>query len=381
MTRAYILLAAAAVPAQAAARQVPEVSLARPEVRVEEPFSFIGGIVPLADGKVLITDYIDETFQRLDPRTGRAEVFGRKGAGPGEYKGPDALFPLGDGRVLLTDLGNGRLSIFEANGTYLRSMPIAQGSPAEGLTMVMPRGADARGRLYFQGNPRPGGGTDSAAVVRYDPATSRSDTLGRIKPPDLRVTSSGGPNNRSMSATPVPLSPEDVWAAAPDGRIVLVRSSDYRVEWLGADGRVVRGPANSWRPVPVREADKKEWLDLMATSGISMAVTNENGRINMQFGRGMRGGREPDPSQYEWPQAKPAFRSVIVAANGDAWVERHVPAGQPVAYDVFGADGRLKQRVTLPSQRRVIGFAPGFAYVRHTVPADGLQYLEVYRIP
>jgi hypothetical protein len=70
-----------------------------------------------------------------------------------------------------------------------------------------------------------------------------------------------------------------------------------------------------------------------------------------------------------------------ISVEGNAWVERSVPAGQPRVYDVFGSDGRLQRAVILPVERRVLGFGPGVVYVQHTDADDGLQYLERYRIP
>jgi hypothetical protein len=336
--------------------------------------------MPLPDGRVLVSDGIDETLLRLDLRSGKTDTIGRKGAGPGEYTTPDALFAIENGQTLLVDLGNGRLSIFDATGKYRQSIPIARGQPGLGLTILVPRGADKQGRLYFQPGG-PGGGADSGAVVRYDRTGEKMDTLVRLGLPATKVTSSGGAGNRSVSVRPVPLSPADAWAVAPDGRLAVARSTGYRVEWIHRDGRVVRGPPNTVRPVAIRDADKKEWMDEMA-NGLSVQVRAENGRMDVRLGRGGARREDPDPSQFEWPATKPTFTGRMwISAEGDAWVERSVPAGEPRAYDVFGADGRLQRTVILPVERRVLGFGQGAVYVQHTDPDDGLQYLERYKTP
>jgi hypothetical protein len=364
----------------AAAQQATEARLTRAEARHSEPFSSITGLLPLPDGRVLVTDGIDETFLRLDLRTSKTDTIGRKGAGPGEYTTPDALFAIENGQTLLVDLGNGRLSIFDATGKYRQSIPIARGQPGLGLTILVPRGADGQGRLYFQPGG-PGGGADSGAVVRYDRTGEKMDTLVRIGLPATEVSSSGGAGNRSVSVRPVPLSPADAWAVAPDGRLAVARSAGYRIEWIHPDGRVVRGPSNTVRSVSIREADKKEWLEEMA-NGLSVQVMAQNGRMNVRLGRGGARPRDPDPSQFEWPATKPPFTGRMwISVEGNAWVERSVPAGQPRVYDVFGSDGRLQRAVILPVERRVLGFGPGVVYVQHTDADDGLQYLERYRIP
>lgn len=371
-----VTLMAVPLPAQ----QVPELRLSRADARFPHEFSSITGFRPLADGRVMVTDGIDGTLLRLDFAAGRADTLGRQGQGPGEYRTPDALFALPDGATLLVDLGNGRHSIFDANGTYRESFPIARGEPGRGMMMVLPRGTDAQGRLYFQAMPGPGSRRDSAAVVRYDRVRNAFDTVATVKLADVKESSSGSAANRNVMIRPVPLSPEDAWMVAPDGRIAAARVSDYRLEWIRPGAVPVRGPANPFRPVPVRDADRKEWMEGLA-SGLAVAVENRNGQTNVTFSRGgMRRGGDPNPADFEWPAHKPPFTSggVFVSTEGEAWVQRHVPAGEPRTFDVFGADGKLIRRVVLPRGRQLVGFGRGMVYLRETTD-DGLVYLERYR--
>jgi hypothetical protein len=224
--------------------------------------------------------------------------------------------------------------------------------------------------------------SDSGSIVRWDRARDRFDTVAKVRLGAMKVKTSGGANNRSVTSRSVPLSPEDVWSVAPDGRIVIVRAADYRVEWITPGGSVVRGPANPWKPVPVRDADKREFAADMRMSGVFISVSSQNGRMNVQMGRGAPpGAREPEEAipDLDWPETKPAVRSVRVSPQGDAWVERWVAAGSPRTFDVFGADGKLKQRVILPPGRSLVGFGKGAVYLRERTE-DDLVYLERYAL-
>lgn len=366
------------------AQQPAVVRLTKPDARLAHEFSAISGLLELPDGRVLVSDGIDETLLRIDLRTGTIDTVGRAGQGPGEYKGPDLIFPGGGGTVMLVDLGNARLSFFDAALKYKESVPIVRGEPGRGMTMVVPQAVDGQGRIYFQGIMRdPGQGrADSGFVLRFDRVRNATDTMAKVKLGEVKVTSSGGANNRSMSMAPVPLSPDDQWGVANDGRIAVARMVDYHVEWIGADGKVVRGAALPSQPIPIRDADKKEWVGDMS-QGLSIMVQNENGRMSVRMGRGGPAGRDRDAEQrineLEWPARKPAFRSVRVAPDGIAWVERSVAAGAPREYDLVGGDGRLVRRVVLPAGRRLAGFGKGVLYLRETT-ADELQYLERYRL-
>ena len=68
---------------------------------------------------------------------------------------------------------------------------------------------------------------------------------------------------------------------------------------------------------------------------------------------------------------------VRVSPNGEAWVQRSIPAGDDVVYDVFDADGRRTEQVVFLPQRRVVGFAGEFVYVVRRDEVD-LFWLERY---
>lgn len=384
LVRGLLMVAALAQPGTA--QQAPTTRLANPDLRVAHEFSAVSGFRELPDGRLLVSDGIEEALLRIDPKTGKVETIARTGGGPGEYKLPDQLFEQPAGGTLLVDLGNGRLSFYDAALKYLSSMPIAKGDPAQGgMTVLMPQAVDQQGRIYTQSalrGPAASAG-DSSLVIRFDRGSGKTDTVARLAPPQVEVSQSGGGNNRSMRMMPIPLSPSDHWGAGPDGRVAVVRATDYSLEWLGGGKPRVKGAANPFTPVPIRDADKREYGEDMA-GGLAIMVTNQNGQMNMSMRRGRPAGaegqRESMLKDMKWPATKPAARGVVVAPTGEAWVERHVAAGAPREYDIFGADARLVRKVVLPAGRRLAGFGKGAIYLR-ALTEDELVILERYRLP
>ncbi len=379
MMRTFLLAAAAVILAlPAAAQQVPERRLTAADARFPHAFSSIRGLRELPDGRVLVADGIDEVLMLADFKTGRGETLGRVGQGPGEYKAPDALFPLPGGGTLLMDLGNARLNYLAADGKYRESAPIAVGSPPR-MMMILPRGVDAQGRVYFQ--PGMGGRIpDSAVVVRWDRARSAFDTVAKVKLPEMNTQTSGGQNNQRMVQRPRPYPVQDSWAVGPAGQVAIARGQEYRVDWVTPDGRVVRGTPVRVAPVPVRDPDKREYVaDL--SNALSVNMENRNGQVSMSFGRGGRAedAEENAIAETEWPAVKPVFSAVWVSPAGEAWVERSVPAGAPRVMDVFDAGGQFKTQVLLPAGRRMVGFGNGVIYLRQT-DRDDLQHLERYKL-
>lgn len=369
-------LVPAALPAQVAVRELGE-----PSAAFGEPFSLIAGVRELSDGRLLVSDALDESLYELTPDLSAARKIGRNGQGPEEYRQPDALFALAGDSTLMTDLGNGRLAVVAPDGSLSRSIPVTQENDGE-LLILLPAGVDRQGRFYFE--PR-GDGTirDSAAVVRWHPAAGSADTVARIKLRDMAESASGEAGRVEVRAMPVPLSPEDGWAAAPDGRVAVVRVADYRVEWVQPDGRLVRGPPTPWEPVRVRTADKEAWVRDLASAGLMMMITNNNGQLRASMRRGGAPGRGgPDIDRFEWPETKPPFAAsaVEVAPDGRLWVGRHVDAADRPEYDVFDGSGRRVGIVRLPAGRSLVGFGPVSVYVSRRDELD-FQWLERYDLP
>jgi hypothetical protein len=358
-----------------------EENLTKPEATFPEGFALVQTVRELPGGRVMVADPLGQILIIADLKAGTADTLGGVGQGPAEYRQPDAVFALPGDATLLVDLGNARLTTVGPDGSFGETMSITQGEPGPGggLVMIIPRGVDSEGQLYF----RPFGGMrrglpDSAAIARYDRASGTMDTIAMVKLPDMKQSTSGGAGNQNVMIRPVPLSAEDAWAVGWDGRVAIARTSDYHVEWVHPDGSTVSGSPVDYEPVDIKTADKEEWAEGLA-NGLSVSMAIENGQRRVQFGRG-GGGSNTDLDSFEWPEAKPAFASngVFVTPEGDAWVQRNVPAGEPIRFDVFGSDAELKGFVTIPAGSDIVGFGAGTVYVVNTDDL-GLQWLQRYK--
>ena len=299
--------------------QVPERNLTAPDARFPEAFGMVGGLRELRDGRILVADPLGQALLVINLQTGTADTIGRVGAGPGEYKQPDAVFALPGDSTLLVDLGNGRLTVLAPDLSFGETTPIAQGQPQagggmrggmSGMNIVLPRGVDGQGRVYFQamGGMRPGGQLpDSAAIMRWDRATGAFDEVGRVKLQERRTETSGGRGEQRVRLVQTPLSPQDAWAVGWNGRFAMARTDGYYLEWTEPGGGRVRGDDVSYRPVRIRRAEKEEHLNRSSSSGLMVRVEINNGTRSMSFGRGGGGGGRSDVDDYEWPDVKPPF--------------------------------------------------------------------------
>ncbi len=377
-----VLAAAVAASPRAAAQEVPVVSVGEPTAMYGEGLGSLRGVRELPDGRVLVADGLGQVLivWHFD---GRADSLANTGQGPDEYRVPDGLFALPGGSTLLVDIGNTRLTEIGPDLEFGETTPIAQSPPGPGMALVIPTAVDARGLIYFERRGRQMGGTtiDSATIARFDRATGSIEELGRVKLEDQERSESGGANSRNVQIRSMPLTRRDAWSAGPDGSIAIARSREYHLEWRKPDGRIVAGPPVRYRPVRVERADREEWLEQQASTGLGvMMVSDGTGSPQMTVRRGGFGGASVD--DYEWPDVKPAFTSgaVRVDPSGRAWVERHVPAGESPVFDIFDGSGRRVGQVRLPEGRSLIGFGDGTLYLSRTDDLD-FHWLERYPLP
>ncbi|MEJ2238500.1 MAG: hypothetical protein P8X82_09410 [Gemmatimonadales bacterium] len=256
--------------------QVSEQRLTTPAASFPQEFAAIRGLLELPDGRVLVADGLGQALMVVDPTMGSADTVGRIGQGPEEYRSPDGLYPLPGDSVLLVDLGNGRLTRLGPDLGFGETMPLAQGDPTTGMGMSLriPGGVDREGRVYYQGRGGMGAGAlpDSGMILRWDPSSGAVDTVAMVKLQEMRRTTSGGRNDQSVSISPVPLSPQDGWTVASDGRVAVVRANPYRVDWVLTDGSVVSGPTNEYEPVKVGNGEKEAYLDNVQRNGLQVMV-------------------------------------------------------------------------------------------------------------
>jgi hypothetical protein len=383
-TLSSLFLSAAASGALHAPPQAPapaETHLSAPERTLEHQFSQIRGIRELPDGRLLVTDRLEPALYAVSLADGSVRRIGREGSGPAEYRLPATLVALPGDSTLMVDEGNARLAFIGPDLVIHRAIS----SERPGMVFSLwPRAADSHGRLYFQ-VPRWASGPagveqDTVPIARIDLGTGRVDTLARVK------GYTDTPGHVHYGLPNVPFSPEDTWQAGPDGRLTIVRSEDYHLEYRSPDGTVSHGPRIPFVPLPVTEADR-------------IAYTRNFMENASMGGRGGKGGlptgltavpnemlqdRELKElaAKNSFATRKPAFTDAAprLAPDGSLWVEASVPAGAPRKYNVFDSRGVLLQRVVFPAGRRLLLAGRMGLYVV-AADEDGTEKLERYRRP
>jgi hypothetical protein len=368
-----------ALAAQQPASPVREIRLGGPPATLPHDFTQIRAVRELPDGRILVSDRLEPAVYAADLRTGKLSLIGREGSGPEEYRLPSTLLPLPGDSTLVADEGNSRFLIIGPGLRIQRSFSTQQ----RGMVYSpWPRATDTQGRLYFQvpawaAGPE-GFADESVHVARLDLRSGKVDTLARVKRPTEPARKYGLPY--------VGFDAQDVWQATADGRIALVRSQRYQVEWREPDGRITSGPPVEFTVVPVTERDRidymRNFLENAGVGGRGSGSTSPTG-ISATPDEMLAPERVKEmAAQNPFAKTKPPFTDLTprIGADRTLWVERSLAAGAPRAFDVFDPAGRLMLRVILPAGRRLISVGRAGVYLA-AVGSEGLETLERYPLP
>ncbi len=329
------------------ARLVPEVTIGVLEGADEYVIGEPRSIAVDLEGVIYVLDEQVPVLRAYAPDGTHLRDLGREGGGPGEYNGPDGMAVLPDGRVLVRDPPNGRISVFGSDGGYITQWTLSGGFNTDRRFYVDTASNSYASTLLERGV---GPWDWKFGLVRYSADGAIVDT---VPAPtwEYEAAQLTASRENSRSVRRVPFTAAVAWSFSPLGYMVGGLSSDYRIDLYRPNDSVLR-LEREWTPVPVKpeEADERRR------------------RITQGLQRQYGGWRWNGPSV---PDTKPPFREMFVSWEGNVWVvlsqegtptmseaearaEEQVSGRTPLryqehaAFDVFAADGRFLGHVAVP---------------------------------
>lgn len=360
----------------------PVVTLTRPDRVLPAEFIQVRGIRELSDGRVIISDRLDERIVVADFASGNLRVLGRTGGGPAEYRLPGALVAVAGDSTVFIDEGNGRLGLIGPDLRFHRTFTLRVPGVPTGL---WPRAVDGRGRYYAQvarwAAEAIGIRSDSLPLLRVEPTSGKYDVVAWIHSPGQRLPSNHSPGPRIPY---IPFASQDSWTVTPDGRIAVARSGDYHVEWIEPDGRRSSGSPVAWQRRPVTEADKMDYTrGFVANSGVGGKGGSDRppGGLTAATPDMLTDAAVREMIGYStFATHKPPFTDALprIGPDGTVWLERSGARGEPSTWDGFDGRGVLIRRMVLPRGRRLMTLGTAGVYAVMTT-ADGIEKVERFR--
>jgi len=331
------------------ARLVEEVRIGRFDGPDEYTFGQVAALATGHDGMLYVLDQQVPALRAYAPDGTYLRDLGRGGEGPGELKQVDAgLAVLDDGRVLVRDPGNARITVFGPEGEYETEWRI-RGSSYTSTPLYIDRDENAYVQLFEFTDEGP-----QFWFVRYSRDGVPGDTIPvpRVDPAPQLIAEHRTEDGTNRSSTSVPFWPGRAAVLSRDGEFVFGNTGTYSIDVPRPGGGILR-IQRAFEPVPVLPAERD----------------NVRERLIHNMRQTEPGWRWSGPAI---PLTKPAFQTFMVDADGRIWtrlyseaeripdeeIERPEPGTdeppplrwrEPIRFDVFDTDGSYLGRLDAPN--------------------------------
>lgn len=281
---------------------------------------------------------------------------------------------------------------------------------------------------------------DSVPIVRVDFDSRKADTVTFVKVPKNESQMTRGEDGSTRLTIKInPLPQADDWALLADGTVAVMRVLDYHVDYYRPDGSRAASDKLPFDWKRISDEEKTKLVDSLATmakaasermgqgggggggfrmsfepigadklpdyyppvrQGSSIADRNGNlwvvpttSNLSAQLAQTFMGGRGmggPPPGGQPGAAGAPGAAAGAPGAPRDSTRQGPPPAAMmammgamanqpPLVYDVISPEGKLLERVQLPSGRQVVGFGPnGLIYV--TAREGRQMFLETVKL-
>ncbi len=304
------------------------------------------GAVRLSDGRIVLANAGTHQLRFYGADGTYLGASGREGDGPGEFRDMGRLWLLPPDSLLVWDWRTRRMSVFDDRGKFARSFllraPGGQGLPTPVAVFPDRSLLASEGPIYTPGERRTGLRRDSVTYFRYDAEGAPLDTIGRFPGRELFVSTGEQfviVMSRAFGRQPqLAVHGAGFYFGASDRYEI----GDYSVR--GALRRLIRGPHVNLRVTPEH---RQRYVQLQLEG-----TTDEAWRARLR----------KLLAEMPFPETMPAYRDLVVDADGNLWVaDFGPPGGERWRWTVFDGEGRMLGRVEMPAAPEI--YAIGSDYV------------------
>jgi hypothetical protein len=372
-----LILFAPSAQAQWRLSPTPRVLIGSADGADAEQFNQIMGLVRQSNGNLVVANMGSSELRFFDSVGKHVRNAGRSGGGPGEFRQLFALFRGPADSLMAYDVAQG-FHVFDPIGRFARTIAYGRDRPAP--MRLWPYGWFDDGTQLAGAQPprdraRQGRWVDSMSFFRMDPSGERMAEIGRF-PFFEFVGSTLGPMPVVFGPTPA--------VAVRGSRYCIGSAAEYLIRCAELDSRnpvvVVR---RADPPTPVTPEAIKQYQD--SYRSLSM---EGGGAASEQ----LKAQRESILQQAVFARQQPYFSRLLLAENGELWVQRYrsvdgMPATSflgpvsktPREWDVFDRSGVWRTTVSVPA--RFKPFEVGAGYVLGVLLGeDDVEQVALYAL-
>jgi hypothetical protein len=325
------------------------------------------GAVGLPGGRIVIANEgsLELLFYNKDGNL--LHRAGRRGGGPGEFQSLEWLSRYGPDSVLAVDVWGQRVSYFDADGNFGRSVRL---EPNAQIPFPRPVGVFGDGSFLATQGTFSLGGDPPVRAERTQHPLFRYESNGRTA---ILLGSFPGPEWVNAPVGPVgqwerrrrPFGSETAFAAAGD-RFYVGDNATYEIRVYSVAGRLIQVIRKAAAPVTLEQAD----LQAFEYSVLAAGDSRQRRQMRVLFEK-----LPPPPRTY------PAYAPDIhVDGDLNVWIrESSRPAHQRSEWSVFSAGGEFLGTVVMPPGVDVLDI--GADYVLGLQRDElGVEYVRKFRL-
>jgi hypothetical protein len=282
------------------------------------------GSLRLRDGRIVVANRGSHDLRWYDEHGTFLRAAGGKGAGPGEFEDLRWMGVLPSDSVVAYDITQRRLSVFDPQGTFIRSGTVR--GPVYFAHSVLDDGSVL---MYRWSSPENDGvSRRSTSVVRFGADRTILDTIVTVLGPEMESGSMPGFQMiRSL------LFAHDA-VMAPAGPLVYVGTQDrYEIDLWDTTGTLVASVRVDGDPMPVTD----DWVDAYIEEAVA--------EVDPEVEQRRRAALEETPHVETFP----AYGSILVDTEGNLWVQDFLlPGDHRPRWTVFDPEHRMLGTVDMP---------------------------------
>ena len=284
----------------------------------------------LGDGRIVIGNRGSHDVRWYDEHGTFLRAAGGKGGGPGEFEDLRWIGLLPGDSVMAYDISHRRLSIFDPQGTFVRSATI-QNPMLYFAHSVLDDGSVVMYRWSSTGD---GVSRRFTTVIRFDDGGTLLDTIVTVSGPEVQIESRPGPNPGSIFSTSRRLMFGHDAVMAPSGSLVYVGSQDrYEIDLWDTTGTLVASVRVAGDPMPVTD----DWINAFIEEAVAEADADEERRRRALF------------ADVPHVETFPAYGRILVDPEGNLWVQDFLlPGDHRPRWTVFDPQHRMLGTVDMP---------------------------------
>jgi len=344
---------------------VPEITITDEAMGGKDFFNNPADLALDDRGNLFVCDSRANNIKVFDASGKYLRTIGKAGQGPGDFNYPVEI-EFAAGRFYIRELMNGRVSILDREGAFLKSILIQEVGTIWWNIAALPDGRfvveKEKTNIQNPGQPQ------ECRIELY------SSEFEFTKPVyTQKIWRNKYIREPKTTNVPIPFSPMVYWNTTSEGKIVVGYSEKYEIELHDPDRGKTGYFSHTYRPVEVTSADKEQYF-----KGMGMTYSSSSGVSSVQ-----RGAPDYIVKLTEFPKFKPPYNAIRIDPEDNIWVRLwSADPGGGSSFDAFKPDGTFIGTVKLAKDSlfpyRLVRQKAGFWGI--TVDKDGEFAIAKMRI-